>query len=441
MRYERLVIEAEDNNFSVEFHPRLTVIAGVGRLEREGLINELVGALGSSRSGVHAELATDSGGRFAVFRPTGGRHRVIDVEQAEDITRFFANAQGEIDVLARAGLDSRSARRRMRVTPGDLTTSSQTDQIIRRLALLDPSELWSAAERVRITEDQLQAEAESMQANPEDAEIVQRIEDRHQEFMVAQSRHELFRKLSFFCGAFAALAAVPMSLYFGKVSAMPLVLAAAAITVMSFRQFKDLERAGHDETKALKAAGAQSYLGFHLQRVNGLLASDQHRKRLMRAAEEHRGSTEAWKHLVGDLDVTWVLERRESIDGAARQRQLLTNRGAASVDHPALDDAATSDLAQALIARLADVRTLGAGGESFPLLLDDPLRELPRPLKPALLELLVRSSGMQQLIYFTEDPDVSSWARVEALTGDLNVLEPARPTDRSGEAIHEEIVV
>ena len=88
----------------MEFHPRLTVIAGVGRLEREGLINELVGALGSSRSGVHAELATDSGGRFAVFRPTRGRHRVIDVEQAEHITRFFANEQGEIDVLARAGL-------------------------------------------------------------------------------------------------------------------------------------------------------------------------------------------------------------------------------------------------------------------------------------------------------------------------------------------------
>ena len=70
---------------------------------------------------------------------------------------------------------------------------------------------------------------------------------------------------------------------------MPLVFVAAAITVMSFRQFKQLEQAGHDETKALKAAGAQSYLGFHLQRVNGLLAADQHRKRLMRAAEEHRG--------------------------------------------------------------------------------------------------------------------------------------------------------
>ena len=217
--------------------------------------------------------------------------------------------------------------------PGDLTTSSQTDQIIRRLALMDPTELWSAAERVRITEDQLQAEAESMQANPEDAEVVAA----HREIATTsswwpQSRHELFRKLSFFCGAFAALAAVPMSLFFGKVSAMPLVFAAAAITVMSFRPVQATRSAGHDETKALKAAGAQSYLGFHLQRVNGLLASDQHRKRLMRAAEEHRGSTEAWKHLVGDIEVTWVLARRGSdhCDGTARAS---ADCRTSSVDH------------------------------------------------------------------------------------------------------------
>jgi hypothetical protein len=160
----------------------------------------------------------------------------------------------------------------------------------------------------------------------------------------------------------------------------------------------------------------------------------------MRAAEEHRGSTEAWRHLVGDLDVTWVLARRDAIDSAARHRQALSQHPA-SVDHPALDDAATADLGQALIARLSDVRSLGAGGESFPLLLDDPLRDLPRPLKPALLELLVRSSSMQQLIYFTEDPDVSSWARVEALTGELNVLEPARPTTSSAEAAAAQITV
>ena len=44
MRFERLVIEAGDNIFNLDFHNRLTVISGVGRLEREGLISELIGS-------------------------------------------------------------------------------------------------------------------------------------------------------------------------------------------------------------------------------------------------------------------------------------------------------------------------------------------------------------------------------------------------------------
>ena len=424
MRYEHLVIQADGNNFDVEFHPRLTVITGVGRLEREGLINELVGALGSSRSGVHAELAADNGGRFAIFRPEGARHRVIDVERSADVTQHFCNQAGDIDLLAGAGLDLRSARRRMRVTSGDLTTTSQTDQIVRRLAAIDPTVLWSAAERVRITEDHLQAEAETMQANAEDAEVIQRIEHRHQEFVDAQRRAELFRRLSFFCAAGAALAAVPMAMFVGRIAAMPLIMAAAIVAMLSFREFGNLEEAEDEERKALRAAGAQSYLGFHLQRVNGLLASDQHRKKLMRAAEEHRASIDGWKQLVGDVDVNWVLERRDAITTMAAQRQALSETHQ-SYAHPSLDNSATADLAQALITRLADVRTLGPGGESFPLILDDPLRELPQQVKPSLLERLVRASSMQQLIFLTEDPDVSSWARLEAMTGEIAVLEPA----------------
>src|ERR1700694_4072490 len=46
VRYERLVIQAGSNSFSLELHPRLTVIAGVGQLERDGLIGEFIGAFG-----------------------------------------------------------------------------------------------------------------------------------------------------------------------------------------------------------------------------------------------------------------------------------------------------------------------------------------------------------------------------------------------------------
>lgn len=425
MRYERLVIEADDNTFTLELHPRLTVIAGVGKLEREGILSELVGALGSTRAGVHAEIAADNDTRYAIFRPVGSRHRVVSIDTATDVSDRFRNRDGEIDLLARAGLDTRTAKRKMRLTSADLTAETQTDQVLRRLALLDPTELWSAAERVRITEDHLQSEAEATGSQPEDAEVVQRIEDRHQAFLGAQARHERYRKASFIAGAIAAVSAVPISLVAGEVAAAPLLMIAAIITALSFLEYKRMEQAERDEGEALKAAGAQSYLGFHLQRVNGLLASDQHRKRLMQAAEEHRESVAAWRSLAGEVEVAWALEHRDDIDAAARVRRIagLSNDG--NDDGPG-----TGTFAEALLARLAELRRLGPGGESFPLILDDPLRELTSAQKPALLELLVRASADQQLVYLTEDDEVGAWARLEALTGELSVLEPSQMNER-----------
>jgi hypothetical protein len=200
------------------------------------------------------------------------------------------------------------------------------------------------------------------------------------------------------------------------------------ITAMSFLEYKRMEQAQGEEAEALKAAGAQSYLGFHLQRVNGLLASDQHRKRLMQAAEEHRESVTAWRAVAGDVEVAWALEHREAIDAASRlRRQFSTTSDGADIS--VIDDS-DGDLAQALLARLGDVRNLGPGGESLPLILDDPLRDLSASQKPALLELLVRASLGQQLIYLTEDEAVAAWARLEALTGELTVLEPSEMADQ-----------
>ena len=36
----------------------------------------------------------------------------------------------------------------------------------------------------------------------------------------------------------------------------------------------------------------------------------------------------------------------------------------------------------------------------------------------------MRSSEGQQIVFVTEDADVTDWARVEAMTGDLSILEP-----------------
>ncbi len=428
MRFERLVIEADENTFSLEFHPRLTVISGVGRLEREGLISELVGSLSSSRDGVHAEVMADNGNRFAIFRPHGARARVIDVEASADVSARFADEDGTIDLLSVAGLDTRSAKRRLRLTSNDLTTSTHHDQIIRRLAAVDPEELWTLAATVEATQAALDSEAESSGSVAEDAAVVARIEDRHHQFEEAQAQAEKVRRISFFVGAFAALVAVPSAMWISQAAAMLFVILAAAVTAVSFVQNQKMEKARDAEEEALAAAGAQSYLGFHLQRVNGLLDSEQSRKRLIQVAQEHEEAMTDWFATAGDIVIEWAYEHRDEIEETSRRRQ-----DADAMHHGPLpidtDDDEIAALAHALVNRLENVRTAGPAGESLPLVLDDSLNGIDVALKAPLLEMLVRSSEHQQIVFLTEDADVSDWARVEAITGDLTILEPTPAED------------
>lgn len=428
MRFDRLVIEADENTFSLEFHPRLTVIGGVGRLEREGLITELVGSLSSSRAGVHAEIVADNGNRFAVFRPFGARARVIDVEASADVSSRFADDEGNIDLLSVAGLDTRSAKRRLRLTSTDLTTSTHHDQIIRRLAAVEPGRLWGLADRVSAARQILDEEADASGSAPEDASVVARIEERHAQFEEAQARAEKVRKISFFVGAGAAILAVPSVMMIGQTVAMALVILAATVTALSFFQHQRMEQARAAEEDALAAAGAQSYLGFHLQRVNGLLDSQASRQRLMQAGADHEAALAEWFDTAGDIVVDWAHEHREEIEEASRRARDVDalSTGPLPID---TENDEVAALAHALLQKLEEVRGIGPGGENLPLVLDDSLRGLPMELKAPLLEMLVRSSEKQQIVFLTEDADVADWARVEAITGDLSILEPTASDD------------
>jgi hypothetical protein len=185
-----------------------------------------------------------------------------------------------------------------------------------------------------------------------------------------------------------------------------------------------MERAARAEEEALAEAGAQSYLGFHLQRVNGLLSSDANRKKLMNAAEEHKKAINEWKRIAGDIQVDWAFEHRDEVEASAHVRRDITALGAMSSTAPDMNDDRATDLARVLVTRLSEARHFGAGGESYPLILDDPFTDLDAGLKPSLLELLGHGAASPQLIFLTEDEDVASWARLEALTGALAILEP-----------------
>lgn len=425
------MIESGDNSISVDLHPRLTVISGLGQMERDGLVNEFIGALGDSRSGVHLELMADNGSRFAVFRPNGADHRVIDVDERVDVTSQFTDAQGRIDLLSRAGLDPRRARRTMCFTAQDLAESTDRDQLIQQLARVDQNQLWVAAEALRTAQRRLEEEADAVGSSVEDAAVIERIEQRHEEFEASQARSEQVRKVTFVVAGLAALLSLPVVRFIGPMGVAPLALIALAAVAVSLLYWRRMESARSAEDDALAEAGAQSYLGFHLQRVNSLLSSDSGRKRLITAAEEHRDAAQRWSVLAGDVDVEWATENHAEITAAARLRQNV---------HPvvgALDDDdvdRTATVAHAVVARLTELRNVGGSSETFPALLDEPFASLDSGVLPALLEILVTSSEHQQIVLLTDSAAVESWARVEAMTGGIGIIEP-QPTGRTADAL------
>lgn len=417
----RMVIEAGRHTIALDLHPRLTVITGIGDLERESLAGELLGALGPSRPGVHVELTTDDGRHLAVFRPTSGRSRLVDVDQAADITPN--DSDGGVDIYAHHGIDLAGARRVLKVTQADLATQAQADVVVQRLAEVDQTALWAAAARVRVTDEALQAESAAAGTAPEDAEIIDRIERRHAQLEMALEALNRTNRLARIVSAAGVFGTVLAILVADAIMALPLVVITALTIAAAFVYRGRAARAEVAEKEALDAAGAESYLGFHVQRIDGLVSGDQARRRLLAAAADHRAAASQWFAIAGDVSVDWAIEHHAEIAVAARLRADVRNLGVMSSSAPGEHDLA-ADLAHALLGRMARARTFGDLGETFPLVVDEPFSTLDSSLKPALLELMSRSAGNPQVVLLTADEEVASWARLEALTGELSVLEP-----------------
>lgn len=426
MRLERLVIEGGEDTFTLDLHPRLTVVAGMGKVERDSLIGELVGALGGSRSGLHVELEERSGRHLAVFRPTVGRSRIVDVDLARDVTADLCQEDGTLDLLEHLGLDASAARRTMRFAAGDLVTSSDRGRAVEVLAGLDQQRVWRAAEALRVAEGDLASEAEALGTAPEDAAIIEAVEAGHVAVERAAERFEATRSRTFTIGGVASIATLPAVTAAGWLG-LGFLLVAVASVAASLMARAQLLRAGQAEERVLAEAGAHTYLGFQLARVNGLLGDDSSRRTIMGVAESRRSALAEWHQLAGDIPVEWAAANREEIQAAARLRREVDALGALSSTAPERDDDVTDELVHAVVTRLAEARSLG--GEGLPLLLDDPFQQLDPTVKLLLLELLGRSAGEPQIVFLTEDEDVASWARLEALTGEVALVEPVPQPD------------
>ncbi len=419
MRFDRLVLSDAGNQVAVDLHPGLSVLPGLGQVERDGLVNEFVGALGPARPGVHLELRADDGHRFAIFRPTRGEPRVIDVDDRADVTEHYTDDRGAIDLLARAGLDERSARRAVRISGEDLAGATETSRWIQTLAACDQDEVWQAAQDVTTAHRHLEETAATNGSRVEDAEVIATIEERHERFEQTQADSENVRRVTFLTAGVAGLLAVPLAGIVGDLVVLPLAIIAAVAVVASFVTWRRSERARTREAQALAEAGAQSYLGFHLQRVNSLLASDLGRQRLLAAANAHRDARRRWADLAGDIGPEWAIEHRRTIQAAAAAAaHAQTFTGGDNLDERAAEAVA------ALLDRLQGLRSLGPDGEGFPALLDEPFSAIDDDHLPTLLEALVGATRDQQVVLLTDDPRIAGWAQAESLTGALRVVEP-----------------
>jgi hypothetical protein len=443
---ERLVIEAGGSSFTLRLHPRMTVIGGVAAIEREGLVAELTSALGRGRSGVHLEARTDGGTRLAVFRPGPGRHRVIDVDREVDVTETYRHGGG-VDLLVHAGLPDDASRRAMRLTADELRSRSRLEQQVLTLAHVDQARLWEVAAKVKEREGHLAEIAADVGSEPEDSAAFQEIERRHREVEAALARADQSRRVSFLTALVAGVAILPLTMAMGLWGAMPALAAAVGMTAWSLRWWREVEHARVREAGALQAAGASSYLTFQINRVNGLLSDDHERRRMLRAVEHHRAALAEWHLLAGDVGVDWAIEHRSEIRAAAgRLREVVGPRNRMALTLSPTEEAA-ADLGQALRRRLEQLRVPSLPDrsrpetavpaavtaparrpvlrESLPLFLDEPFADLDPAVRADLLALLLDASAAQQVVLLTQDEAIVAWARVEAMTGTVGLVEPA----------------
>ncbi len=166
-------------------------------------------------------------------------------------------------------------------------------------------------------------------------------------------------------------------------------------------------------------------MAFQLARVERVLGTEDRRRQLTDAAAAHRAALAEWGLLAGTIGVDWAIAHRDDVrDAAMRLRERDGQRNKVAALQPPVEESAVEPLA-----RLRDnlgVRSIGRSvEESLPLVCDDPLVDLPASAKAPLLEELSAASTFRQVIFLTGDDEVAAWARVEALTGEIGLVEGA----------------
>lgn len=207
-----------------------------------------------------------------------------------------------------------------------------SDLIVGELGLVDQAVLWRSADRLIAAADEVQQVQVSLgglggEEGGTAPVVIEDMEDAHRSHDEAVRAAEAVR-LPGVAGtglglavATAGAVGVPILIPLG------LVIAAAVGTFTLLLPRCRIRQAAAAERTALERAGAPSYLGFHLRRVDATVDPTV-RGRVEEASAEHRAALAAWVELVGpDIEV----HRAKALEGEAQQyNDALRNLGGAA---------------------------------------------------------------------------------------------------------------
>jgi hypothetical protein len=397
MRIDRLEVATSTDTMEMRLHPRITLVSGLGQLERDALTAEIAAALGTGRPGLNAELLEDTGRILMVQRPIDGPSRVIDALNEEDISEFFRTEDGSISIAGALGVDQDDLRSFLRLGLTSMKAEKNVDDLIRRLGRLDQDKLWAAALTLAEVEVEVANQSGASQSSASYETYVDAIEDCQLAVARANERIENTRAALMASSTALALLAFIGILILHPLAAVPFLALSMACAGASFFNYQELEQAREAEIQILNEAGVESYFNLRLIQVEALTAKPQHRSGIIKLHEIHRYAEECWQELVGVVPLEWAVAHRREIEAAARGRY----RDAASITDPA-------EMVDRIRRHLD--RTGSHLGESLPAIFDDPFTILDDFDVAAVLSMVSDHARTGQVIIMTDDARVTGWA-------------------------------
>ena len=419
MQLDRISYQYPDGTTAAyDLHRRLTVI-DVHPAHRRALVEHLLAALSSEAPGVHVEFTRHDNQSLVAFRPYGAAHRVIDLDDGQDVTDRYRVGADNVDVLAPLGLEQAQIRPTLLADGSELAQIDPTEGWMTRLLAHDAAQLLAVAREAVSSERALREATAGVRSTPEAVAAVSDAYLNREVTTALEQRHLRIRLATLFIGIPVPVSAVISLNTIGWVPAVGVILGCGALAGGCLIYERKLDLAVEAEHRALRAAGTGSYQELDAQLEDSPLADAERRQQLIEAAQRYREHTAAWQGLAGDIPAPWVL---------AQQGRLLEMAGLQAalqpVPLPETNDATASSAAilAGLIARASAIRELGEG-EALPLFLDDPLAGLAWVEKVPVLEFLNRLAEHQQMVLCTDDLEILGWARLEAIAANAAVVD------------------